>query len=274
MRRILVVFCTAAILYLSVSYWYLPNSPYAQYSLQNLSSPVLKIIGSSNNIFRKCSDFFAELGEWFSTRAALNERLKKLEKAEDELQQLKIDLGATQKIIKELEKLAKYESPKGFHHISVKAYGAPIGFYDAQLITAAPSSVTIQKDNVVVTEKGLIGRVNEASARVLRIMLITDMASRVPVKILETDENAIATGNGTNTMTLEYLQGREMITNNYKRPPVIGDILVTSGVGGIFPPNIPVGVVSAVNDLEISVKPFVAFHTLQVVSIIYDNLAL
>jgi rod shape-determining protein MreC len=131
----------------------------------------------------------------------------------------------------------------------------------------------MKKDDIAVSEKGLVGRVVEASSRILRIMLITDMASRVPIKILETGENAIAVGNGTSIMSLEHLQSREMITNSYKRPTEVGDILVTSGVGGIFPPDIMVGIVTAIKDEEISVKPFVSFHTLEIVRILYDHLA-
>ena len=72
---------------------------------------------------------------------------------------------------------------------------------------------------------------------------------------------------------LEHLPRREMLTKSYKRPTEVGDILVTSGVGGIFPPDIMVGIVTAIKDEEISVKPFVSFHTLEIVRILYDHLA-
>ena len=72
-------------------------------------------------------------------------------------------------------------------------------------------------------------------------------------------------------MTLEHLQSREMITNNYKRPPEVGDVLVTSGIGGVFPPDLPVGVVASIKDNEITIKPFVIFHTLELVTILYDH---
>jgi rod shape-determining protein MreC len=102
-------------------------------------------------------------------------------------------------------------------------------------------------------------------------MLITDMVSRVPVKILETGENAVAVGSGASVMTLEHLQSREMITNSYKRPPEVGDVLVTSGIGGIFPPDLPVGTVLSIKDDEITIKPFVVFHKLEIVTILYDQ---
>lgn len=272
MRRILILFCAAAVLYLSVSYWYLPNSPYSQYSLQTLSSPLLRSIGATNHFLHNFYESFCDLKNWFSSRSKLNERLKKLEEVEAELVQTKLELTTFQKILKQLEPLTNFQTPKSFNRITVRVYGSPIGFYDAQLITAAPESVVIKKDDIAVNEKGLVGRVIESSNRILRIMLITDMASRVPVKVLETGENAIIVGNGTPTMFLEHLQSREMITNSYKRPPEVGDVLVTSGVGEIFPPDILVGVVAAIKDEEITVKPFVTFHVCETVSILYGHM--
>ncbi len=273
MRRILILFCAATILYLSVSYWYLPSSPYAHYSLQNISSPLLHSIGTTNRFFGSISQNFNSIKYWASSRTKLNEHLKKLEQIEDELQQTKIELSTAQKIINQLETLTNFQVPSKFNRATVRVYGSPIGFYDAQLITASPSNIVIKKDDIAISEKGLVGRIVESSNRILRVMLITDMASRVPIKIVETGENGIAVGNGTSTMSLEHLQSREMITNSYKRPPAVGDLLVTSGVGGIFPPDILVGIVAAIKDEEISVKTFVTFHSLEIISILYDHMA-
>lgn len=271
MRRILVLFSTAVVLYLSVSYWYFPNSPYSQYSLQNFSYYVIQPIGNVNKFFNKIENAFQSISSWFYTRKTINKRLENLEKIETELQQVKLELTATQKTINQLIPLTNFSTPKDFDKVTVKVYGSPIGFYNAQIIISAPTDITLKKDNVALSEKGLVGRVIESSNCLLRIMLITDMVSRVPVKILETGENAVAVGSGASVMTLEHLQSREMITNSYKRPPEVGDVLVTSGIGGIFPPDLPVGTVLSIKDDEITIKPFVVFHKLEIVTILYDQ---
>lgn len=274
MRRILALFCAAAILYLSVSYWYLPRSPYSHYALQNISSLFITPIGMTNNFLQSISRNFDNVKYWFLSRSQLNEHLKKLENLENELQQTRLELTISKKIINRLQSLTNFSFPHEFNRVTVRVFGSPIGFYDALLIAASPENIAIQKDDTVVSEKGLVGRVVESSDHILRIMLITDMASRVPVKIVETGENAIAVGNGTSFMSLEYLQSRETITNSYKRPPEVGDILVTSGVGGIFPPDIMVGSITSIKDEDITIKPLVTFHSLEMVSILYDHLGL
>ena len=65
------------------------------------------------------------------------------------------------------------------------------------------------------------------------MLLITDGASNVPVRLLRDGTPAIAGGRGDGTIELRTLE----VGQNPFRP---GDILVTSGTGGIFPPNIPV----------------------------------
>lgn len=272
MRRILVLFCTAAILYLSASYWYLPNSPYSHYALQNVSSTLLQSVGTINNVVRKISKGYENTKYWFLSRAKLNKHLKKIETLESELQQAKLELNVNQKIIDQLRPLTHFNFPKQLDKVSVRVYGCPVGFYDAQLITSTARNASIKKDDVAISEKGLVGRVVETSNTILRIMLITDIASRVPVKILETGENAIVVGNGSSTMLLEYLQSKETLRNNFKRPPIVGDVLVTSGVGGIFPPDMMVGNITSIKDEIITVKPFVTFQTLEVVCILYDQL--
>ena len=94
---------------------------------------------------------------------------------------------------------------------------------------------------------GLIGRVLESGRWASRVLLVTDAGSSVPVRLLRDGTPALAAGRGDGTMELRTLE----VGANPFRP---GDILVTSGVGGIFPPNIPVArVLRIVGDKAVAV---------------------
>lgn len=80
---------------------------------------------------------------------------------------------------------------------------------------------------------GLIGRVIESGRWASRVLLITDAASNVPVRMIRDGTPAIAAGRGDGTIELRTLE----VGENPFRP---GDVLVTSGIGGIFPPDVPV----------------------------------
>ena len=88
---------------------------------------------------------------------------------------------------------------------------------------------------------GLIGQVIEAGRFASRILLITDRANIVPARLLRGGLPVIATGRGDGTLDIRPLE----VGRNPFRP---GDILVTSGTGGLYPPLVPVGRIVRLDD--------------------------
>lgn len=88
--------------------------------------------------------------------------------------------------------------------------------------------------NPVMSERGLVGRIVGVSEEVSRVLLLTDVASRTPVMVNRTNARAILIGDGGPNPKLAYLRSREPIQN--------GDLIVTSGDGGVLPRGLPVGV--------------------------------
>jgi rod shape-determining protein MreC len=87
---------------------------------------------------------------------------------------------------------------------------------------------------------GVIGRVAETGAHASRIVLLTDGGSSVPLRVVRTGEPASAEGRGEGTIEVHATIAG---TQHFRR----GDLLVTSGVGGVFPPDLPVAVVTAIS---------------------------
>lgn len=83
---------------------------------------------------------------------------------------------------------------------------------------------------------GLIGRILDAGPTTARVLLLTDPDNIVPVRRARDGLPALASGQGSGDMDIRTLN----IANNPFKP---GDILVTSGSGGLYPPNIPVAIV-------------------------------
>ena len=96
--------------------------------------------------------------------------------------------------------------------------------------------------------EGLIGRVVEAGRFASRVLLVTDAASNVPVRLVRNGTPAIAGGRGDGTIEIRPL---EVGKNQFRR----GDIFVTSGTGGIFGPNVPVAIVAQVTRDETIARP-------------------
>jgi rod shape-determining protein MreC len=102
---------------------------------------------------------------------------------------------------------------------------------------AAGSGSGVTAGMPVRNADGLIGRILESGRWASRVLLVTDGASNVPVRLVRDGTPALAVGRGDGTIELRTL---EVGQNPFRR----GDVLVTSGAGGLFPPNIPVATVT------------------------------
>ncbi|MEM7239363.1 MAG: rod shape-determining protein MreC, partial [Pseudomonadota bacterium] len=87
--------------------------------------------------------------------------------------------------------------------------------------------------SAAVDGNGVVGRVVGVGDQASRLLLLTDFSSRVPVIVLPAGKRAILTGDGTQTPLLQFLESAERV-----KP---GDQIETSGDGGVYPPNLPVG---------------------------------
>ena len=98
----------------------------------------------------------------------------------------------------------------------------------------------IKVGDPAMSEHGVVGRVVGVAKGVSRMLLLTDVDSRTPVLIDRTNDRAILTGDGSAFPRLDYLRGQDTLK--------AGDMILTSGDGGVFPRGLPVG--EAVKDLR------------------------
>jgi rod shape-determining protein MreC len=118
----------------------------------------------------------------------------------------------------------------------------------------------------VVTNQGLIGRVEAVIADASRVQLITDPASAINVRLQNSNTDAVLVGSVTGDLALD------MISQDVTVEP--GDVVLTSGLGGGYPPDLIIGQVLNVRkrDYELfqqaSIQPAVDFARLEIVLVI------
>ena len=103
----------------------------------------------------------------------------------------------------------------------------------------------IGRNMAVITPSGVIGRVTEVSAFYADVQLITDSRSAVPVRVQRTRAQGVLEGLGQGLCHLKYVSRAEDVQ--------AGDVVVTSGLGGIFPRGLVVGTVVSVDKKEFGV---------------------
>ena len=119
--------------------------------------------------------------------------------------------------------------------------------YVNSFIINVGSNKKIKNGMAVLDGKNFIGRIVDVNFFSSRVLLVSDLNSKIPVLIEPSGHHAILNGRGNNKPTLEYLPEKHNIQNGYK--------VYTSGKGGIFTPGIPIGEV-AVEDKMIKVSLF------------------
>ena len=108
---------------------------------------------------------------------------------------------------------------------------------------------------------GLVGRVTSVGDSVSRVILLTDPNSRIPVVIEPSGSRALVIGNNSSTPLIQMIQGGEDIG--------IGDRVMTSGDGGVFPSNLLVGYVAqGGTDRRLRVNLAANYRKLQFVAIL------
>ncbi len=132
-------------------------------------------------------------------------------------------------------------------------------FVRTVLINAGKKN-NVRKGQAAITNEGLTGRVVSAGQHSARILLLTDLNSRIPVVVESSRERAVLAGDNTPNPRLEFLAVDARVH--------VGNRIVTSGQGGIFPPGLPVGIVSSVSEERALVQPYVNWDRLEYVTVL------
>lgn len=237
-------------------FWALENA------VGEITSPVMRVFSEVNYSFFRTAGFFRDLVELYGENKRLKKEVANLRKIEFEYNELKA----------ENQRLKQLLSLNETKHYKIIA--------NANVVGRDPSNwakfITIDKGRnsgisvncVVVTNEGLVGRVVSVSPHTAKVLLITDAQSGVGGRVQRSRDMGIIEG------SLEELNYLQMV--NIPRDADIkeGDLIITSGLGGIFPPGIPIGKVEEVLDegygllRRASISPSVRFNRLEEVVVI------
>ena len=149
------------------------------------------------------------------------------------------------------------------------------GNYYTSFTISAGKNQNVQKDGIVLTGKGLVGRIYEVSDNYSKAISILDSKSSVSFQVLR-EERYTGIASQNVTMDYEYKDFEGYIKGylfdiNYKVLP--GDIIITSGLG-LYPKGIPIGSIDKIiedkNNLlkYVKIKPYVNLKKIDKVMIL------
>ena len=227
-----------------------------------IRNQILTIIFSTKDILLSSLPNFSKHKEYFVSKKELifeNEILQR-ETKEIGLWELKAKrLEIENNILKKELSLAPAISDK---FITAKILIDTESIFTKSIIINVGKNMGVQVGQAATTSKGLIGSIVEVYDNYSRVLLITDINSKIPVSISEKNKKAILSGKNKNKLEFAYFQGEEDIEED--------QLVFTSGDGGYFNSGIPIGVINIENG-KVYVVPMNNFDELQYLQIFINN---
>jgi len=170
----------------------------------------------------------------------------------------------------QLRGLLKAVPENSVSYVTTRVIGNSGGAYVRMILVNAGAEDRVARGQAAVTGEGLVGRLTEVGSRASRVLLITDLNSRIPVtiessKTESTRTSAVLAGDNSERPRLIYLPAADAAK--------VGDRVVTSGEGGVFPPGVPIGIVSAIDRAGPRVEPYVEMSQIGYVMVVDYGLA-
>ncbi len=179
-----------------------------------------------------------------------NARLKKLQRIAESLEvenrQLRTVLGAV--------------IPQEWDAITARVIAVPGGNFTHSMIVEHGANKVIARGSAVVTAEGLVGYIISSGKYFSRILLLSDVNSRIPVILSDSSWPGLAVGKNGLILELDFLPAES--------EPSLNETVVTSGHGGLLPAGIPIGRVSSITKKQVLMTPSVELRKLSFVTIL------
>lgn len=180
------------------------------------------------------TEFFTNLDTLKSENKELKSRNNELETQLRELEIIKAENAKLQEYASLTEKYQDYST------IPAYVIDRDVSNYSSNIVINVGSKQGIEKNMTVIADKGLVGHVISVTDNTAKVQVIVDSASSVSSMISTSEDSIICRGSVENNKTLNasYI--------NTSSELLVGDSVVTSGLGGIYPKGITIGTIKQV----------------------------
>ena len=214
---------------------------------------ITSIVSSPINLFKNGLESIYEIQNIYEE----NQRFKEMQL---------LDSASFQEMVSMKLKIAQYESLLNasdyieYDFRTSRIVGDFSNNFNGTLIVNSGKEENIKLDMPVSGSNGIIGRISHVGERLSRVLLISNINSRIPVIISEDGYHGMLVGQGRENPIIEFVEHIEKIS--------IGDLVTTSGKGGIFPPFQLIGQVVGKKSNEIEISIFENIATLSHVKLL------
>jgi rod shape-determining protein MreC len=193
---------------------------------------------------------FRAAANWASGSTVDRTQYEDLKKQNIELKQRLAELQEAKAENARLRALVEFANAQDYPTVGARIIGRPTDSWGGSVVIDRGTTKGVKPGNPVVAAGGLVGQVIDVTPWNARVRLITDSNSGVSVLVQRTRANGVVRGSLDGKLRLDFVDKAKM--------PVRGDVLVTSGLGGVYPKGIVVGEVTDVSSQQADLYPEVA----------------
>lgn len=219
----------------------------------DLVSPIVDLLVVPARAIASVYDYFGEIKEVYKDNQNLREENKKLLNLYDKMKVLEVEN-------KLLANLLNYVPPPEARYITARIIAEEGDAFSHSVIAYTGNSNAIKKGQVALSDRGVVGRIDKVGNMYSKILLITDINSRIPVMVEKNRVRGILAGDNTSVPKMVFIPLDAELN--------IGDRIITSGVAGVFPSGLPVGQIASVEKNNVTVKPYSNLNSLEYVRIV------
>lgn len=212
-------------------------------------TPILTTIGQPIAASRRVAEQVGGLAAVYEENARLREQNRRLLEWQVAARQLALENRALRQMLNMEPEAARPTA------VAARVVADTGGAFVHTVLLNAGREHGVAEGMAAVDDRGLVGRVIEVGRRSARLLLLTDFNSRIPVMVEPSRDQAILAGDNTVLPKLRFLPLNPRLS--------VGDRVVTSGRGGVLPPGLEIGQVSAITDEHAAVATRVDWDRLE-----------
>ena len=182
---------------------------------------------------------FAAVGGAMGDATASQDTLSRLKKENEKLTAKVAELTEAQKTNERLEGLVGLKSTYGLKSTGARIIGTGGDAWSDTVVLDKGTTSGLGKGMPVCGSGGVIGQIVEVSATTSTVRLITDEQSGISAMVQSSRAQGMLQGRADGSLVLSYVSSDADVS--------VGDIVITSGIGGVFPKGLPLGTVSSVD---------------------------
>jgi len=244
----------AALLFYSLNLRQKENSNAFERAVLNVTAPIGGTVSGVNG-------FFSGIWENYISLVGVREENKRLRAVIEEQNTRLIRSREAVLANERLQRLLDLKGGLQGTSIAANVIGEDATPWFRTVIIDRGSMDGVREGMPVVAAAGVVGRVVRVAANSSRLLLLTDHASAIAATVQRSRARGVVMGKAGGLCSLEFSQRGEDVR--------VGDVVVTSGIGGVFPKGLPIGEVTMVKKGEygifqsVDLRPYVAMSRLE-----------